>query len=183
MNPYRPNKILGFLLLTMLFFSCSSDLDFNQANDFKLEPIFIANLASFEIPANKFIENGMEQNIAMEAQEFDVFRDSFFRQNLRQADFNFIINNTIKRAYSIDIFFLGKNDEPVYTIDFDVPAYSGTEYEVKKTEFFENTSLDLLKRTRRMIFVLTMKAGPALNANSSGSLKLTSSATAYLLIE
>lgn len=51
----------------MLFISCSSDLDFNQANDFKLEPIFIANLASFEIPANQFIEKGMEQNIAMKA--------------------------------------------------------------------------------------------------------------------
>jgi hypothetical protein len=48
---------------------------------------------------------------------------------------------------------------------------------------FENTKLDLLKRAKRMGFVITMGAGPALNANSPGSLKLRSSATAYLVIE
>jgi hypothetical protein len=34
-----------------------------------------------------------------------------------------------------------------------------------------------------MGFVLAMGAGPALNENSLGSLKLRSSATAYLVIE
>jgi hypothetical protein len=34
-----------------------------------------------------------------------------------------------------------------------------------------------------MGFVITMGAGPALNANSPGSLKLRSSATAYLVVE
>jgi hypothetical protein len=34
-----------------------------------------------------------------------------------------------------------------------------------------------------MIFVIRMGAGPALNTTSPGSLKLRSSATAYLLIE
>jgi hypothetical protein len=63
----------------VLLFSCSSNLDFDQVNDFKLEPVFIANLTYFEIPANQFIENGMEQNIAL-MQEFDMFRDSFFRK-------------------------------------------------------------------------------------------------------
>ncbi|NGY38184.1 hypothetical protein FQU23_011760 [Flavobacterium sp. XN-5] len=183
MNPYRPNKILGFLLLTLLFFSCSSDLDFNQANDFKLEPIFIANLASFEIPANQFIEKGMEQNIAMEAQEFDVFRDSFFRENLRRADFFFEINNTINRSYTIDIILLDVNDQPLFNIPFDVPAYTGTKNQVTRKVIFEDVNLELLKSTRRMDFVLTMKAGPALNASSPGSLKLRSSATAYLLVE
>ena len=52
-----------------------------------------------------------------------------------------------------------------------------------QTESFENTKLDLLKRARRMMFVIRMGAGPALNENSLGSLKLRSSATAYLVIE
>lgn len=183
MSQYRPNKILGFLLLAMLFFSCSSDLDFNQANDFKLQPVFIANLSYFDIPANQFIEDGMEQNISMEAQEFDVFRDSFFRKNLRRADFLFEINNTVNRSYAIDIFFLDRNDQPLYNIHFDVPAYNGAKNQVTRTVIFENANLELLKNTRRMTFVLTMGAGPALNANSPGSLQLKSSATAYLLIE
>jgi len=183
MNQYHSVKTIGLLLVTMLFFSCSSDLDFNQANDFKLEPVFIANLTSFDIPANQFIENGVEQNISVEAQEFDIFRDSFFRKNLRRADFFFEINNTINRSYTIDIVLLDINDQPLYNIHLDGPAANGIKKVVSPPIIFENAQLELLKNTRRMSFVLTMKAGLVLDANSPGSLKLTSSATAYFLIE
>jgi hypothetical protein len=52
-----------------------------------------------------------------------------------------------------------------FIIYFDVPAFSGTEKLVTNRNF-ENTKLDLLKRARRMIFVIRMGAGPALNTNS-----------------
>ena len=75
------------------------------------------------------------------------------------------------------------NDQLLETISFIVPAYSGTQKLITQTEVFENARLDLLKRTKKMEFVITMGAGPALNANSPGSLKLRSSATVYLLVE
>jgi hypothetical protein len=71
-------------------------------------------------------------------------------------------------------------NQPLYNFSFDVPAFQELKGNPKK--FFENTKLDLLKRAR-MIFVIRMGAGPALNTTSPGSLKLRSSATAYLLIE
>ena len=71
----------------------------------------------------------------------------------------------------------------LYTIHFDIPAYSGTEKLITQTEIFENANLDLLKSSKRMGFIIKMDAGPALNANSPGSLKLRSSATAYLVVE
>ncbi|MEZ7497678.1 hypothetical protein QO200_02885 [Flavobacterium sp. Arc3] len=183
MNQNQTNKIFGILLLVMLSFSCSSDLDFDQVNDLKLEPVFIANLTSFEIPASQFVVNGVEQNVAFDAQDFDIFRDSFFRNRLTRADFFFEINNTITRSYSLDIQLLDGNDQLLYTIHFDVPAYSGTEKLITQTEIFENANLDLLKSSKRMGFVIKMGAGSALNANSPGSLKLRSSATAYLVVE
>jgi hypothetical protein len=183
MKQYQPNKILGFLLVVLSLFSCSSNLDFDQVNDFIADPVFIANLSSFDVPANQFMENGMEKNVTFDAQEFDVFQDSFFRKNLRQADFFFEINNTIKRPFTVDIVFLGGNNQTLHNINFDVPAFSGTENLVIQTEIFENTKLDLLKRARRMTFGIRIGPGPAINTSSSGSLKLRSSATAYLLIK
>jgi hypothetical protein len=183
MNQYNPKKILGLMLLMVLSFSCSSKLDFDQVNDFKLEPVFIANLSAFEIPANQFVVNGMEQNMVFGAKDFDIFRDASFQKNLRRADFFFEINNTINKSYTIDILLLDGNDQLLETISFIVPAYSGTQKLITQTEVFENARLDLLKRTKKMEFVITMGAGPALNANSPGSLKLRSSATVYLLVE
>jgi hypothetical protein len=86
MKQYHTNKILGFVLVILFSFSCSSNLDFNQINDFKSEPVYIANLTYFDILAKQFIENGTEKNITFDAQEFDFF-EFFFRKSLIQADF------------------------------------------------------------------------------------------------
>jgi hypothetical protein len=183
MKAYPINRFFGILILTLFSFSCSSDLDFNQANDLKVEPVFITNLSYFDIPANDFVDNGMEQNLSFNSQDFDVFRDSFLRKNLERADFFFEITNTINRAYSFDVNLIDQNDQLVYTIHFDIPASSGTPIITKKTEIFENTKLNLLKASTQLEFVLIMAPGPALNENSVGSLKLSSSATVYLVVE
>jgi hypothetical protein len=58
---------------------------------------------------------------------------------------------------------LDGNNQPLYNFSFDVPAFQ----ELKvSNKIFENTKLDLLKRARRMIFVIRMGAGPALNTTS-----------------
>lgn len=183
MKTYNRSRFFGIVILTLLSFSCSSDLDFNQVNNLKLEPVFIANLSYFDIPAKDFVDNGVEQNISYDVQNFNVFRDKFFRDNLRRADFDFEITNTVNRAYSVDVNFLDQNDQTIYTISFYVPASNGTPVILTKTEVFENAKLDLLKTTKRIEFLLIMAPGPALNEGSLGSLKLRSGATVYLLVE
>ncbi|MFV8343771.1 hypothetical protein [Flavobacterium sp. XS2P39] len=177
------NRILGVLILALFSFSCASDLDFNQANDLKLEPVFVSNFGHFDIPANQFVTNGVEQSITVDTPEIDVFDDVFFKDNLERADFFFEINNTINRAYTLDLVYLDKNNQPLYSINFAIPAYNGVENLITKTEVFENAKLDLLKSTTRMAFILKMLPGPIVSENSTGSLKLRSSATAYLVIE
>jgi ABC-type oligopeptide transport system substrate-binding subunit len=73
MKQYHTNKILGFVLVILFSFSCSSNLDFNQINDFKSEPVYIANLTYFDILAKQFIENGTEKNITFDAQNLMFF--------------------------------------------------------------------------------------------------------------
>lgn len=177
------NKFLGIFFLTIFSLSCSSDLDFDQVNDLKLEPVLVANLATFDVPANQFVVNGMEQTVAGDLLDFNVFRNSFLNESLTRADFFFEIDNTINRAYRINLYLLDANNSPLYTIPFDVPAYAGTQNLVTKTEIFENSKLDLLKKTEKIAFVITMFPGPLLTENSLGSLKLRSSATIYFVVE
>lgn len=177
------NRILLLLIISFFSFSCSSDLDFNQANNLKLEPIFVSNLAYFEIPANGFVTNGVERNIIVDSPTLDVFNDAFFTNHLTRADLSFEINNTIDRAYTLDIVLRDKNNQPLYSINFNIPAYSGTDNLVTKNEIFENANLDLLKSTTRMTFVIRMLSGPPLNENSLGKIKLHSGVTAYLTVQ
>lgn len=177
------NRVVGLFILLLFSFSCASDLDYDQANDLKLEPVFVANLAYFDVPANEFVTNGVEQSVIFDTPTVDVFNDDFFRDNLKKVEFFFEMENTINRAYSVDLVFLDNNNQRVHATNFTVPEYAGAENKVTKTEIFENAQLDLLKRTTKIVFTLTMLPGAPLNENSSGRLKLRSGVTAYLVVE
>lgn len=176
-------KISAIIILFVASLSCSSDLDFNQVSDLKIEPIFVTNLGSFDFPANQFVIGGIEKVTSGDLLDFNVFRDAYFNKSLVKAEFFFEFNNTINRAYNINLIFIDSNNAPIYSIPFNVPAYSGVPNVVPKTEVFENTKLDLLKATTKLAFIVTMLPGPGLSTTSSGSLKLRSSGSVYLVLK
>lgn len=61
--------------------------------------------------------------------------------------------------------------------------YTGIENKVAKTEVFEHTNLDKLKRTTTIAFSLRMLASTSLTSSSGGTLKFRSGATAYIIVE
>ncbi|MFD2938694.1 hypothetical protein [Flavobacterium notoginsengisoli] len=183
MIPNSKRSLLSTILCAFLFFSCSSELDFDQIKDLKLEPVVVANLAYFDIPANQLIDDG-GTNIVYDVRNFTVFRDKFFNERLKKAEFDFEIENTIERTFALNMLLMNDQNEILQTISFTVPAYTGSSNVIKyPTEVFENERLDLLKQTTKIGFVVLIAAGDPLNSQSLGSLKLRSSATAYLVIE
>lgn len=183
MKPNLINRISIILFSSVLFLSCSSDLDFDQTKNLKLEPVFVANLAYFNVPATQFANDGGGQ-VVFDVQEFDAFKDNFFRDNLKKAELDFEIENTIIRAFTVDLVLLDANNQILETDSYPIPAYSGTTNIIKyPTEVFENQRLDLLKRTVKIAFYVRMAPGPVLDQNSTGSLKLRSGGTVYMEIE
>jgi len=173
------NKIFGIFILSLLFLSCSSDLDFDQVNDLELKPILVANLASFDIKANQFVIGGVEQALVGDVMNFKVFNDPDFINNISRTDLNFEFDNTINRAFTINLSFLDANDAILYTIPIAIPAYTGSPNVVAKKEIFENAQLDILKQTQKIAFVIALMPGIPLTDSSLGSLKMRSSATIY----
>ena len=97
---------------------------------------------------------------------------------------NFEIENTINRAFILNILLLNDNDEVLQTIPFVIPAYSGSSNVIKyPTEVFENERLVLLKQTTKVGFLFQVASGSPIDENSLGNLKLRSSATVYMEIE
>lgn len=177
------NKFLGTFFLSLFFLSCSSDLDFDQVNDLKLEPIVVANLASFDIQANQFVIGGVEQALVGDVANFKVFNNEDFINNISRTDLYFEFNNTISRAYTINLYLLGANDARLYTVPFVIPAYTGSPNVVTKTEVFENAKLDILKKTEKIAFVIATMPGIPLTDSSLGSLKMRSGATIYFVTQ
>ncbi|OOV27716.1 hypothetical protein BXU11_09675 [Flavobacterium sp. LM5] len=176
-------KTLLVFFLILFSFSCSSDLDFDQANDIELRPVVIGNLASFDLVANQFVNNGLEQTVSIDTPELGVFDDTFFKKNLIQTDLFFEVDNTINRAFELQLFFLDNANAPVSSIRMDIPAYAGTSNVTKRTVVYQGANLDLLKQSKKIAFVITLLPGPPLSAASVGNLKLRSSITAYFDIK
>lgn len=177
------HQFWGLFVILLFTASCASDLDFDQVNTVKLEPVFVANLAYFNVPAADFVTNGQEQNTVFDTPTAEFFNDKFLKDNLKKVDFFIELENTINRAYVLDVAFLDNANNPVYTTNFSIPAYSGSVNKVSKIDVFENTQLDLLKKTAKIAFLLRMLPGSVLTENSKGNLILRSSLTAYLVVQ
>ena len=186
MNSYETthvHKVLAIVVLLLFSFSCASDLDFDQANDLKLEPIVVANLAYFNVEAKDFASVDSGQTMFIEQTTTDIFNDSFFRRRIKKVELLFELENTINRAYAVDLSFLDRNGQEIYNANLYVQHYAGAENKVDKTEVFDGAKLDLLKRTTTIVFSLRMLAVTPLSSNSPGSLKFRSGVTAYIVVE
>jgi len=176
-------RSLALTVIPIFSFSCTSDLDFEQVNTIKLEPVVVANLAFFDAKQTQFVANGVERNIIFDASTIQIFNDSFFRQRLKKVELFYELENTINRAFSLEVLFLDKENQPVHTLTLAIPSYTAAENKTTKTDLFEGVRLDLLKRTTKIAFIIVMRPGGSLTDSSVGSLKLRSSVIAYLVIE
>lgn len=174
------NRIIGIVTVTLLSFSCSSDLDFNQVNELNAKPVFTTNLAYLDLKASQFVVNGVEQSVFSYVANVNVLNNTFVENDLVKAEFFFKVNNTIDRAYIYTITLLDVNGSVIYPpITINVPAYKGIKVPVTKTVIFDGFTIDVLKNTTQIIFSVVMLPGTPLTPTSSGSVELSSSVNVY----
>jgi hypothetical protein len=166
-------------MVVLCFFSCSSDLDFEQANDFSAQPIFTTNLAYYEAKAPDFEIAGAGAYSFGYVAKVEFFDTSFIKDNLIKTDLYFRIKNTIARGYDFNITFLDVNNAPIKTVNIPVGAYAGTEILEEKTVTFTTVDIDILKNTKKMVFSIAILPGTPLTATSPGRIEMSSSLTAY----
>lgn len=176
-------RVFMILSLALLVVSCSSDLDFNQTKSLRLEPTYLANLVYFDIPANEFVTNRIETSQFIDRSTVDIFNTAFFSNDLVKVDFDFEINNTIARAYTLDVKLFNASGVQLDLISIAVPAYYGAPNSVTQKEVFQGTRLTTLKNTTRIDMTVRMAPGTALTETSSGTIKMRSGLTAYFVIQ
>ncbi len=177
------SRFLGILYLAIFSFSCSSDLDFNQTKNLRLEPTYVANLVYFDIPASEFVTNGLETPQFIDRSTVDIFNNTFFVNDLIKTDLDFEINNTIARAYTLDVKLFNAIGSQLDNISIAVPAYYGATNIVTQKEVFQGARLTTLKNTTRIQMTLRMAAGTALTESSTGTIKMRSGVTAYFVVQ
>ncbi len=182
-------KIVKYLAVAAFygFFitSCTEEVDFNQAKDLTLEPILASDLIFFNAPATKFFIDGSELSTIRDSVIIDLFNRDFVVDNVVKAEFVFETTNSINRAFSVQIDFLDDTDlhKHSFTIS-SLASPTNTDIVSMHTEVFENTLLDALKASNKVILtVQALSGGSPINDNTPGRIQLKSKGIFYLKIE
>lgn len=172
-------------LFSVLIISCTKEVDFGQTEDLVLEPIVASDLIFFNAPATKFHVNGSELSTVKDSIIIDLFNRDFVVENLIKAEFVFETTNSINRAFNVQIDF--RDDSNVLRHSFSVSPIASptnTDLVTTHTEVFENTSLDALKASNKIVLtVQALSGGSPLDDNTPGRIQLKSKGIFYLKIE
>lgn len=175
------------ILFLLLITSCVKDVDFEQAEDLSITPVLEASLLFFDFSAPEFQEpTGTALVIEQDALELDIFNDEFLRDNLVRAEFFFEVTNSIDRTFRADIIMFDVDGNVTNAFDISIAAGGTNEIQETHTEVFEGATLDQLKNTTSMQFILTMfpsLTGDPLDATSTGNIKMRSKATLFFEID
>ncbi len=177
-----------FLLLVSLICcsGCYEALDFEQANDLKLNPTFISSLAYFDTAAPAFIVNPGDDNFIQETVSLSIFDEPFVVDNLTRADFVFETSNSILRDFNARVDFFDANRNLQHSFTIQIPnSTDNTDNVNTHTEVFEGDTLIGLKNTTVIVFTLTIIPSntlPVITEETIGRLKLRSFGVFYLNI-
>lgn len=181
-----PKLLVVMTVFSMLFFSCTKEVDFDKANNLVLEPVVESSFIFLDESVNAFLDNGLEIEIEPDFIEIDFFNNAFIKKSLIKAEFVFETQNTVNRAFELQIDFYDVigSEFPSNTIIVTENASStNSDVETIHTEVFEGDALERLKNTKIAFFSIRMLPGGAIDNTTMGQIIVKSKAVMYFNIE
>lgn len=184
MNPKYLLKLAAVILLCVLANSCSSDLDFDQINDFSAEPEIAANLAYFELPIPSSIPSLPLFTFPTVNAKFDILRDASVSKRLSEATLFFEVENINVKRYEVVFEFKDVNDRVLDRIAITEAEakYDDVSKKLSKSVTYKSSQLDILKLATSIDFTASIvRVTPLTIANDT--LKFRSSAIIKLALQ
>jgi uncharacterized protein YrzB (UPF0473 family) len=112
-----------FLLLALILVSCTSKLDFDQANELKITPVFEGDMFFFDISKNNLIDSQSQfRSTIQDTIDFAIFKNGNNRDHFVKAEFTIGYNNSFQRSFHTEYVFIDENNQPVEQNSFDIQA-------------------------------------------------------------
>lgn len=149
---------------TILFFSCSQVLDFDQVSGYQLQSSFTTSLAYFEITAANF--SGTSE--ITEKSDIKVFNTEFLKESLSKIELNFEVKNEFNTGFNIEILLLDNNNNILYKTGKIAIAAKSLEYDYQ--EIIELSTHPEVKNFSRIEVVLSLEEPLLASDNLAASL-------------
>jgi len=113
------------LTITLCLSSCLDDLDYEQAEDFEIEPEVVVSLLNFDLTQNELVlANISEPPTVIEDQVLlPSFKNAIVQDDLEILGLEFELSNSFDASFTIDVVFWDELKEETYTVtSIEVPA-------------------------------------------------------------
>ena len=130
-------KTFIFIIAGLLLTACSSNLDFDQAKQLDIQPVFEGDILYFDLHnVNLTDQSGNFRNIIRDTVDFPIFEDGKVRDGFIKADIKIAYNNTFNRHFTSTYYFIDDNEQPVESGQFDIAAADSSHPEIVGNTIF-----------------------------------------------
>ncbi len=101
-------KHLSQIVVFLTVLSCTSDVDFDQAQNIEFNQNFSSTFVYLNVNQNKFLNADASTEISTltDLSTIDIFDSKYFQDNLVKANFSFEVENAFDRNFIIELSFL-----------------------------------------------------------------------------
>ncbi len=174
-------RIQFLLLLFIVFSSCVKDLDFKQAEDLSITPVFNSSLVFFTLNQSNFLDTTglIETQSISDISDFRVFDNDFIQENLIGINFDIEVKNEFDRGFIANIDLLDENDAVVYQLT--TLNIAATQLDFTHKEVIDlSTNQALLDVTKIRVIISLAPSIILLNQNDPSEFEFKSSFTLFV---
>ena len=108
-------KIL-LLSISLCLGSCLDDLDFEQVDDFELEPTVVVSLLNIGLNSNDLIQGDIFEEPFEEETLLPSLQNTLIQEDLEILTLEFEFNNSFENDFTVEVFFLDEFGEFTYVV-------------------------------------------------------------------
>jgi len=136
--------LLTSFLAILLLNACTSALDFDQAKQLTIKPVFEGDILYFDLNKDNLTDSQdnltnnqhLFRTVIKDTVDFAVFEDGRTRDSFVKAEITVAYKNTFERQFATSIYFIDDQKQEVEQALFTINPANDTEPEINGTEVF-----------------------------------------------
>ncbi len=187
MRTKKVHVLVCSALLALLYVSCVKDVDFDQAEDVVLTPVYEIDFIYSRIDTGEFIDLDLDPSIVIpsvtesDTLNYDLFGTDFVIDHLERVELSFEFSNTIQRDFTVILGFLNEAEQrigPTYTLVANAGNGEGAEPVITTdTIILDSATINILSPTQKIVTAITVEN---LNSGLGGVIEVKSKGTYFI---
>lgn len=175
-----PSALLSVIIFFVVSTSCVDNINFDQANELAINPIYKVSLVRFDSTQEKLINTGNSEFTSTSA--FTLFNEGIIKDNLGKVALEIEISNPFNTSVALEFTFLDGADSETYKVQTLNVSPGSKDFSYTEDINIASNATFLTSRKVQTKLILSSNNSSVVNPNG-GQFIFKSAGTFYLTIK